>query len=408
MGDALSLSELLPYFPRQGESRTAFRGRVEASAVGAGAETDEKRFVRRLGARADGFPAFSRPGAPCLADLETVVAAHASRPEPREVGRLCRDAKRALVPLFAARPARDGDPRKRRLDTLTLRLWAETGDAERLERALLGRRRRKRKRRLRRGRTRKKNSLSRRRTVATSTSPCSAPRARPAGVISRARSCTGAWRETTTPRLRRTPRSPAARSSRRPAEGTKKSSPRVAAARLAARLLRERCREDLRGDARPSDEDVRRWTRRHVAWILREAPEEGVAALASPRVARAVDLQFIAEACVAANATRATRARVLRDRVRPFAPDRANGDAHTALAVALWEAEEEAQARVDADGSRAFRRRPEDGRRLSRLSLWRRFCAWSPGVWTRARRSRRSTRTPSRARACATRWRWVS
>ena len=354
VGDALSLSELLPYFPRQGESRTAFRGRVEASAVGAGAETDEKRFVKRLGAR-ETVSAFSRPGAPCLADLETVVAAHASRPEPREVGRLCRDAKRALVPLFAARPARDGDPRKRRLDTLTLRLWAETGDAERLERALLGEE------------TTETETSSQTRTHTKEEQSFATSNGRDVDVAVLGPACTSSGRHFARAivhwRLERNDDAAfetyAALSGgalvEAPAEGTKKeSSPRVAAARLAARLLRERCREDLRGDARPSDEDVRRWTRRHVAWILREAPEEGVAALASPRVARAADLQFIAEACVAANATRATRARVLRDRVRPFAPDRANGDAHTALAVALWEAEEEAQARAlqkDADGS---------------------------------------------------------
>ena len=198
--------------------RTAFRGRVEASAVGAGAETDEKRFVRRLGAR-ETVSAFSRPGAPCLADLETVVAAHASRPEPREVGRLCRDA--------SARSCRSSRRDPRATATRASAGWTRSRCASGRRRATprgwrgrcSGRRRRKRKRRLRRGRTRKKNSLSRRRTVATSTSPCSAPRARPAGVISRARSCTGAWRETTTPRLRRTPRSPAARSSRRPPRG---------------------------------------------------------------------------------------------------------------------------------------------------------------------------------------------
>ena len=125
----------------------------------------------------------------------------------------------------------------------------------------------------------------------------------------------------------------------------------LAAARLAARLLRERCREDLRGGARPDDEAAARWTRRHIGWILREAPEEGVAALATPRVARAIDFQFVAEACVSANATRATRARVLLDRVRPFAPDRANGDAHTAAAVALWEAAEEETLRAETGAS---------------------------------------------------------
>ena len=359
VGDALSLSELLPYFPRQGGSRTAFRGRVEASAVGAGAETDEKRFVKRLGAR-ETVSAFSRPGAPCLADLETVVAAHASRPDPREVGRLCRAAKRALVPLFAARPARDGDPRKRRLDTLTLRLWAETGDAARLERALLGEE------------TTQTSETSETSETMTHTKEeqseqseqSFARNSRDVDVSVLGPACTSSgrhfaraivhWRlernddaafETyaalSSGALVEAPAEPP--SNERAAE----SSPRVAAAVLAARLLRERCREDLRGDARPGDEDVRRWTRRHVAWILREAPEEGIAALASPRVARAVDLQFVAEACVAANATRATRARVLRDRVRPFAPDRANADAHTALAVALWEAAEEALAEAD-------------------------------------------------------------
>ena len=334
VGDALSLSELLPYFPRQGGSRTAFRGLVEASAVGAGAETDERRFVKRLGAR-ETVSAFSQtkyPGAPCLADLETVVAAHASRPDPREVGRLCRAAKRALVPLFAARPARDGDPRKRRLDTLTLRLWAETGDAARLERALLGE---------------ETTETSRDVDVSVLGPACTSSGRHFARAIVHWRlernddAAFETYAALASGALVEAPAEPP--SNERAAE----SSPRVAAAVLAARLLRERCREDLRGDARPGDEDVRRWTRRHVAWILREAPEEGVAALASPRVARAADLQFVTEACVAANATRATRARVLRDRVRPFAPDRANADAHTALAVALWEAAEEALAEAD-------------------------------------------------------------
>lgn len=350
VGDALSLSELLPYFPRQGGSRTAFRGRVEASAVGAGAETDERRFVKRLGAR-ETVSAFSQtkyPGAPCLADLETVVAAHASRPDPREVGRLCRAAKRALVPLFAARPARDGDPRKRRLDTLTLRLWAETGDAARLERALLGEETTDTFSETKEEQSFARNSRNSRDVDVSVLGPaCTSSGRHFARAIVHWRlernddAAFETYAALSSGALVEAPAEPP--SNERAAE----SSPRVAAAVLAARLLRERCREDLRGDARPGDEDVRRWTRRHVAWILREAPEEGVAALASPRVARAADLQFVTEACVAANATRATRARVLRDRVRPFAPDRANADAHTALAVALWEAAEEALAEAD-------------------------------------------------------------
>ena len=407
VGDALSLSELLPYFPRQGESRTAFRGRVEASAVGAGAETDEKRFVRRLGAR-ETVSAFSRPGAPCLADLETVVAAHASRPEPREVGRLCRDAKRALVPLFAARPARDGDPRKRRLDTLTLRLWAETGDAERLERALLGEE------------TTETETSSQTRTHTKEEQSFATSNGRDVDVAVLGPACTSSGRHFARAivhwRLERNDDAAfetyAALSGgalvEAPAEGTiKKSSPRVAAARLAARLLRERCREDLRGDARPSDEDVRRWTRRHVAWILREAPEEGVAALRR-RALRARWTSSSSRRRASPRTRRAPRARAC----CATASGRSRPTARTATRTqrSRWRCGRRRRRRRRG-WTRTGRRLPKTyrrRRRLSRLSLWRRFCAWSPGVWTRARRSRRSTRTPSRARACAARWRWVS
>jgi hypothetical protein len=42
---------------------------------------------------------------------------------------------------------------------------------------------------------------------------------------------------------------------------------------------------------------------------------------------------------------------VLRDRIAPFAPDRANGDAHTAFFVALWELKEEDAEVKDAEAS---------------------------------------------------------
>ena len=361
-GEAVSLSELLPYFPRQGGSKTAFRGGVEASAVGAGAENDAKRFVSRLGAR-EIVAARWRPGAPLLADLETVVAAHESRPTPREVERLCRGAKKRFVALFAARPARDGDPRKRRLDTLTLRLWAETGDAANLERALRGEE-----------------------TAETTANGGGSGRDVDVSVLGPALTASGRhfaravahWRlegnddaafdtyaalakgalveapvEASPPLPKGPENENGGDEGPQGHQGSAAAPSRAArrAARLAARLLRERCREDLRGGARPDDEAAARWTRRHIGWILREAPEEGVAALATPRVARAIDFQFVAEACVSANATRATRARVLLDRVRPFAPDRANGDAHTAAAVALWEAAEEETLRAETGAS---------------------------------------------------------
>jgi hypothetical protein len=125
----------------------------------------------------------------------------------------------------------------------------------------------------------------------------------------------------------------------------------LAAARLASCLFRERCREDLRGAARPDDEAVARWTRRHLVWILRHSPEDGVAVLATPRVKRAAEFPFVLESLVSANASRATRVSVLRDRIAPFAPDRANGDAHTAFFVALWELKEEDAEVKDAEAS---------------------------------------------------------
>ena len=53
---------------------------------------------------------------------------------------------------------------------------------------------------------------------------------------------------------------------------------------------------------------------------------------------------------------------MLRDRIRPFAPDRANGDAHTAFAVALWEAaEEDAEVKDESISSS----RDDEGRKTN-------------------------------------------
>jgi hypothetical protein len=199
-GSALSLSELLPYFPRQGGSKTSFRGGVEASAVGAGAENDAARFVSRLGARE--IASTKRDvKTPFVADLETVVSSHSSRThtdsdrgdmQRREV--TLRVALR-VAPRAARRPAQ-----------------ADNGHAHAAALGGDGRRRRARDARSpARSRT-KKQTLRKKATLTntrwgsgTSTSPCSAPRSRRAGGTSRARFRTGAWRRTTTPPSRRTP-----------------------------------------------------------------------------------------------------------------------------------------------------------------------------------------------------------
>ena len=350
-GSALSLSELLPYFPRQGGSKTSFRGGVEASAVGAGAENDGARFVSRLGAREiastkrDGKPPF-------VADLETVVSSHESRPTPTQIEGICVVAKFHFASLFASRPALHGDPRKRRLDTLTLRLWAETGDAGALERALAGSESNEKANASKESHT-SEHTVGERDVDVSVLGPALTASGRH---FARALSY---WRlekdddaafETYASLARgelveapcEPPRGGAAASF---------GSSTLAAARLASALFRGRCREDLRGAARPDDEAVARWTRRHLVWILRHSPGDGVAVLATPRVARAAEFPFVLESLVSANASRATRVSVLRDRIAPFAPDRANGDAHTAFFVALWELKEEDAEVKDAEAS---------------------------------------------------------
>jgi hypothetical protein len=199
-GSALSLSELLPYFPRQGGSKTSFRGGVEASAVGAGAENDAARFVSRLGAREtastkrDGKDAVRRRPGDCrvFARVTTHTERDRGDMQRREVS--FRVALR-VAPRASRRPAQ-----------------AEAGHAHAAPLGGDGRRRRARARaRLARSRT-KKQTLRKKATLQntrwgseTSTSPCSAPRLRRAGGTSRARFRTGAWRRTTTPPSRRTP-----------------------------------------------------------------------------------------------------------------------------------------------------------------------------------------------------------
>ena len=354
-GSALSLSELLPYFPRQGGSKTSFRGRVEASAVGAGAENDATRFVSRLGAREILSGGKRDVQTPFVADLETVVSSHASRPGPSEIEQICRDAKAHFASLFASRPALDGDPRKRIMDTLTLRLWAETGDAGALERALAGAESNE-----------KTNAAFFPESHTTEHTTFVGERDVDVSVLGPALTASGRhfaralsyWRlekddDTAFETYAALARGELVEAPCEPVGGAAASfgSSTLAAARLASALFRERCREDLRGAARrPDDEAVARWTRRHLVWILRFSPGDGVAVLATPRVARLTAFPFVLESLVSANASRATRVKVLRDRIRPFAPDRANGDAHTAFAVALWQAAEEDAESKDAEG----------------------------------------------------------
>ena len=350
-GSALSLSELLPYFPRQGGSKTSFRGGVEASAVGAGAENDAARFVSRLGARE--IASTKRDvKTPFVADLETVVSSHSSQPTPIKIEVICRDAKSHFASLFASRPALHGDPRKRRLDTLTLRLWAETGDAGALERALAGSESNEKANASKESHT-SEHTVGERDVDVSVLGPALTASGRH---FARALSY---WRlekdddaafETYASlafgELVEAPCEPS-----RGGAAASFGSSTLAAARLASCLFRERCREDLRGAARPDDEAVARWTRRHLVWILRHSPEDGVAVLATPRVKRAAEFPFVLESLVSANASRATRVSVLRDRIAPFAPDRANGDAHTAFFVALWELKEEEVKVRDAEVS---------------------------------------------------------
>ena len=349
-GSELSLSELLPYFPRQGGSKTSFRGGVEASAVGAGAENDAARFVSRLGARE--MASTKRDvKTPFVADLETVVSSHESQPTPSEIEVICRDAKSNFASLFASRPALHGDPRKRRLDTLTLRLWAETGDAGALERALAGSESNEKANASKESHT-SEHTVGERDVDVSVLGPALTASGRH---FARALSY---WRlekdddaafETYASlafgELVEAPCEP------RGGAAASFGSSTLAAARLASCLFRERCRDDLRGAARPDDEAVARWTRRHLVWILRHSPEDGVAVLSTPRVARAAEFPFVLESLVSANASRATRVSVLRDRIAPFAPDRANGDAHTAFFVALWELKEEDAEVKDAEAS---------------------------------------------------------
>ena len=350
-GSALSLSELLPYFPRQGGSKTSFRGGVEASAVGAGAENDAARFVSRLGARE--MASTKRDvKTPFVADLETVVSSHESQPTPSEIEVICRDAKSHFASLFASRPALHGDPRKRRLDTLTLRLWAETGDAGALERALAGSESNEKANASKESHT-SEHTVGERDVDVSVLGPALTASGRH---FARALSY---WRLEkdddaafeTYASLARGELVEAPCEPPRGGAAASLGSSTLAAARLASALFRERCREDLRGAARPDDEAVARWTRRHLVWILRHSPEDGVAVLATPRVARAAEFPFVLESLVSANASRATRVSVLRDRIAPFAPDRANGDAHTAFFVALWELKEEDAEVKDAEAS---------------------------------------------------------
>jgi hypothetical protein len=424
-GSALSLSELLPYFPRQGGSKTSFRGGVEASAVGAGAENDAARFVSRLGAREIGVDETRRQDAvrrrpgDCrvFARLATHTDSDRGDMQRREVS--FRVALR-VAPRASRRPAQ-----------------AEAGHAHAAPLGGDGRRRRARARARRLGVERKSKRFERKPHFRTHGGGArrrrlrARPRAHGERAALRARAFVLAPGEGRRRRLRdvrlfsvwRTRRG-ALRASRGGAAASFGSST-LAAARLASALFRERCREDLRGAARPDDEAVARWTRRHLVWILRHSPEDGVAVLATPRVKRAAEFPFVLESLVSANASRATRVSVLRDRIAPFAPDRANGDAHTAFFVALWELKEEDGKVRDAEASDELNdaSRISDARRepsletttplvsgsdeVSMKSLWFLFCDGNLRAWTRARRSRRSTPTPSRARACVACWRWV-
>jgi hypothetical protein len=327
-------------------------GAESRRAPSARAPRTTRRASSRASARAKSASTKRDGKTPFVADLETVVSSHESQPTPSEIEVICRDAKFHFASLFASRPALHGDPRKRRLDTLTLRLWAETGDAGALERALAGSESNEKANASKESHT-SEHTVGERDVDVSVLGPALTASGRH---FARALSY---WRlekdddaafETYASLARgelveapcEPPRGGAAASF---------GSSTLAAARLASALFRERCREDLRGAARPDDEAVARWTRRHLVWILRHSPEDGVAVLATPRVARAAEFPFVLESLVSANASRATRVSVLRDRIAPFAPDRANGDAHTAFFVALWELKEEDAEVKDAEAS---------------------------------------------------------
>ena len=333
VGDAVQIAELLPYFTRQAGSKTAFRGAVAANKVSAGSENTECGFVSRLGAR-ERFAAVG--GTPIVCDLETVFACALRSVLPvSTLEKKLLSAKKTLVEYLEKRPLANGDALKRRGDTLVLVLWAETGNVTKLERALGGT-----VDGVEKGTELVAAQMYARDVDVAVLGPVLVTRGR---FFARAllfaklekdddqalETYAGLARGALTEALCE-PGFGGAGCGAEPVSHT--------CAQLASALIRERCRDDLRGLHRPSDEAVARWTRRHVSWILETSPSDGVETLGVPRVMRSVDCEFALAMCATAKATQTVVWQVLKNRIAPFAPDRQNESAHTAFAVATWRA----------------------------------------------------------------------
>ena len=350
VGNEIRVEELLPYFPRLSGSAAA-----------------PSSFVSRLGARERA--AVLGIAAPRVSDLETVIASHPSRPSPRAVARLSLRAKRAFVGLLRLRTVSlgAGDPPRRGLDTLTLCLWAETANAGALEDALDGTERartgydrdvdvsvltavlrssgRHFARALAHWRLERNEDAALETYAALASGELvEAPSEPKGGAAYEAFEDDASAFEDDASAFEDEDEDAADAAAVVIQKRKRKNRIARAAARLATDVFRERCREDCRGPSRPTDAAVKRWTRKHARWILEAHPEKGVSLLALRRVARAVDPRFVLETTAAAKVSRAVAARLLRDRIEPpFAPDRTDEDAHTAFAIASWEASEEAE-----------------------------------------------------------------
>tara|TARA_B110000977_G_scaffold133666_1_gene170218 strand:+ start:3917 stop:7006 length:3090 start_codon:yes stop_codon:yes gene_type:complete len=346
VSDEIHLSELLPYFTRQGGSKTAFRGSIRAETISAGVENTPDSFVTRLGAR-ERFAELG--GAPTVADLETVIASALPSVLPiSELESKCLlPAKRRLVSYINQRVEEmsSGDALKRRGDTLVLVLWAETGNAGALENALDG--------------TELREKKIERDIDVTVLGPVLITSGRyfaRAFVFSNLEGDDDAaldvYQAIANGELVEAASEP------RGGAGASRDDKDVAitAARLASDLIRRKCRDDLRGDSRPDDKAVAQWTRRHVPWILSVSPTEGVAALGVQRVMCSVDLEFVLAMHTDTGTSHADTVKILANRIAPFAADRSNGKAHTAFIVEAWKAwdeneNEKENERVDSSDS---------------------------------------------------------